>query len=662
MKQSPYLSLPIAPYFLLGCLWIGLLSCDREELEVREFPRLTTLPTVSIDDSSATFAGEITQVSKEDIVDHGFIWNRFQVNNLQNSPFLSLGITEGTGSFTATATGGMTEGVTYFVKAYVQTATYLVFSPALEFVSKGSSAPVIDDFSPKSGLPGDLITFTGKNFKGESNQQMTVLFNEVPASIDSFSLTEIVCIVPQALDESEAEIRITVDGKSAVKRERFVITESGIANFSPVSGTFDDPITLTGNNFRADKSQQIVRFDSIEAEILSASPNELVVAVPRSLQNPNPTISVSFGQVSDTFATPFTLLPPDIDNISTSSARVNETITLNGANLNPDLNYNLVKLGNIAGTILSSDPNRITLTIPDSLYTSRKFPIQVQTGGQIATSEDTFHLAGWIGWQGRGLTESTPYSTFERVKPIYLPASRYVYFLPIDGKKDFMQYDFNSHTMEQLPSIPTDVSQGFPLLNREKIYYTTRQDLRELWEYDIPNQNWNRMPPFPGELIQNTRSRVSGFILSGILHYVLDNQQIWTFSPTAQNWEQKNNLPFTKTFDIEGFSVDGRGYLLHGNEIWVYRHNTDTWENIDFTPGDIAFELGPYVINNNVYFGKNRFEWWGYDPATQTWTQTRDEQSASRIFSGGLTFQYQNLIYYISPAGNESLLYTLGFE
>jgi hypothetical protein len=56
------------------------------------------------------------------------------------------------------------KGETYFVRAFVITADYMVYGKPVSFTSLGSTPPVIMEFPPLEATLGDTILLKGKYF------------------------------------------------------------------------------------------------------------------------------------------------------------------------------------------------------------------------------------------------------------------------------------------------------------------------------------------------------------------------------------------------------------------------------------------------------------------------------------------------------------------
>lgn len=110
------------------------LSCSKEEITSRPYPRTKTLEITSIANGSAHFKVEVFFTSVA-IVDHGFIWTDSGFPSLTNGLKKSFGSKSGTGTFEMTV-DQLQAGKKYTLCAYAQSADYVVYGNYLEFTSK----------------------------------------------------------------------------------------------------------------------------------------------------------------------------------------------------------------------------------------------------------------------------------------------------------------------------------------------------------------------------------------------------------------------------------------------------------------------------------------------------------------------------------------------
>lgn len=90
----------------------------------------------------------------------------------------------------------------------------------LAITRHGATEVVIVDFSPRSGIPGTVVTLKGNNFSPEPAQN-TVTLNGVVASVQSASQTQVIVTVPPAA--TTGPIRVTTPQGTGVTIEPFVV-------------------------------------------------------------------------------------------------------------------------------------------------------------------------------------------------------------------------------------------------------------------------------------------------------------------------------------------------------------------------------------------------------------------------------------------------------
>lgn len=144
--------------------------------------------------------------------------------------------------------------------------------------------PVITAITPASGLPGDTVTITGKNFGGLES----VLFDGVNAdTVRGHTGTQIRIIAPNLYKNGPVAVQVVrrfVSGSGSVSsissNEAFTFNYTSapvINSFSPESGGRNDVITITGKYFGANPR---VFFQSGEAEYLVKTDTLIQVRVP----------------------------------------------------------------------------------------------------------------------------------------------------------------------------------------------------------------------------------------------------------------------------------------------------------------------------------------------------------------------------------------------
>src|SRR6185295_17492892 len=105
---------------------IFVLSCTKETITPREYPRGFTRPVSNISSNGVVFQGEIFFTSVE-VTDYGFVWSNSWFPTINNSEKISLGSTTVPISFETTINRGLESGKSYTVRAYAISASFVVY-------------------------------------------------------------------------------------------------------------------------------------------------------------------------------------------------------------------------------------------------------------------------------------------------------------------------------------------------------------------------------------------------------------------------------------------------------------------------------------------------------------------------------------------------------
>ena len=184
---------------------------------------------------------------------------------------------------------------------------------------KDPSKPPVDNsvsitsFSPLQGAEGTVVTIKGKNFHASASSNI-VKINGTAAEVTAVnsSATELTVKVPTGA--TTGKITIATNNQTATSADNFTVlpsTAPSITSFSPGSEMEGAIVTITGKNFDADKTKDVVKFNGLTAEIISATATELKVRVPQQNTTTNATgkISITTGGQTTSSVTDFTLTP-----------------------------------------------------------------------------------------------------------------------------------------------------------------------------------------------------------------------------------------------------------------------------------------------------------------------------------------------------------------
>ncbi|WP_181885031.1 DUF7619 domain-containing protein [Pontibacter diazotrophicus] len=178
--------------------------------------------------------------------------------------------------------------------------------------------PVLSGFSPAEGMVGQKVTLQGQHLQSELIE--AIQLGNFDCEVINHSGYSITVQVPAGATTGTFEI--STKGGEAVSTPSFVVwyrpTISSLSKESDIVGAF---ITITGENFAADKARNKVLFGQIEAQVLEATPQLLVVRVPEQAASGFITVETPGGQAANMFevipAPRFTAMQPARGSVGT---------------------------------------------------------------------------------------------------------------------------------------------------------------------------------------------------------------------------------------------------------------------------------------------------------------------------------------------------------
>jgi hypothetical protein len=161
----------------------------------------------------------------------------------------------------------------------------LIVSPGLASTKRAAAAPTISGFTPKSGVPGTLVTITGAGLTGASVQfngvQATEVLNQSDTSIRVRVPTEtttgpVIVITPEGTAQTSISFTITSTAPSNVPKAAH--PKPLISSFSPTHGKAGVHVTLTGKHFAG---ATWVKFAGVKATFRVPSATKIIATVPK---------------------------------------------------------------------------------------------------------------------------------------------------------------------------------------------------------------------------------------------------------------------------------------------------------------------------------------------------------------------------------------------
>ncbi|MCU0436618.1 MAG: IPT/TIG domain-containing protein [Raineya sp.] len=173
--------------------------------------------------------------------------------------------------------------------------------------------PTISGISPLTGSVGTPVTITGTNFSATLANNV-VKFNGTDATITAVTTTSLSVTVPQGA--TTGKITVIVAGQTATSNDDFTITSSAsdptIASFTPTSGGVNTTVTITGTNFSATASANIVKFNGVTATVTTATETSITTTVPTNANTGKITVEVAGKTATSTNDFTVTSLAKDV--------------------------------------------------------------------------------------------------------------------------------------------------------------------------------------------------------------------------------------------------------------------------------------------------------------------------------------------------------------
>lgn len=140
--------------------------------------------------------------------------------------------------------------------------------------------PVIESVTPTFAPAEALITIQGMNLANTRSLK----FNGQVINFNTAYNSDVALLlrVPTFLELGEQLIELTTDGGTATANFRVALDPPFITFFSQESAQIGEELTIYGGNFY--EPLEVYFFDSVQAQIVSSSPDSLVVVVPEGVQ------------------------------------------------------------------------------------------------------------------------------------------------------------------------------------------------------------------------------------------------------------------------------------------------------------------------------------------------------------------------------------------
>lgn len=554
------------------------------------------------------------------------------------------------------------------------------------------SKPIITSFAPSKATKDTEVVIQGDNFSTTKGNNKVEIGGATLTVIEA-SQTTLKVKVPSGIVPGNYNIRISIGAQQVLSTSQIEIISPGITNVNPLHGTWGNMITISGENFGNSINDNLVKFGDIEAEVVSASTNEIKVLVPKNLLKKNSIISVhaltTDNQIAS-YSTPFTLDAPSITSFTPVEGKAKLQITINGENFHPIANNHIVKFGDRIVEVLSATANQLVVKLPVDVIEGDVF-IRIDVAEQFCISDQTFHIiSSWkklAAFPGASRADATGFAVGNQG---YLGLG----YEPSSLTKNIWKFDPPTNTWTQATTF-VFVGEGrfAPFVNMISFYDDTYAYVGLGSQGGWPQRAEGRMRKY--DPVSSTWSDIKGigndpalYATDGAVSYSVNGKgyvttgrentdpnpspfngqtstKMWEYNPTMNSWTRKKDLPSSARWEATGFAINTKLYLLGGapcrgcvgtnilDDFWEYDAVADTWTQLPDFPGGrrwmstgfslngVGYILGGSTGSGDAYDLLSDF--WMFEQNTKTWTKLPDFPGGKR--SGATVFVLNGKAY-----------------
>ncbi len=559
----------------------------------QSFPIVFTSDVSNISSEGAQFAGSIESLgSNQIIIGYGFVWSEFEMPSISSAKVTLSHVAQG--AFSKTITYDLMNGGTYYVRAFIQTPSKVIYGNQVSFVSKGSLPPTISGFTPGAAEGGSLITIQGKNFSPALDGNLAKIGSLIcPVVSATDTLLKITLPVSEFFGDSK--ISITVAGVTVVSENLFTTLGPVINTVSKLSGRVGDLITLGGENFDVRFTLLNVIYNSTYSYGISGptyvmSPTQAEYYVP-DFQAGTGKFGL-FATFNTTYGVNF-LYPSSEFTIINSWSKIG-----NGTDLGGTTGISSVNINETIYFVGGSSTNAFN-TLTNTWSKRADFP------GGYRYSGTAFIYNGNL-YYGFGEGHYAPQGD---ANGIYYN-DLWMYDPSRDTWTFVMNSPMSSRAWLNSFTINSQIYFGFGLAQVQN----TRVSYSDLWQFDPSALTWTQLTT---PLTNNSGNMAASFAVGNKGYFVgLENYgtswpytaDVWQFDPTAKTWTQMPDFP-DRVYGDPGLASSDKGYVFSGDSGGQTKHIYEfdpvklRWITKQSFPGyQISGEFATYV-GGAIYYG-----------------------------------------------------------
>jgi hypothetical protein len=647
-------------------LFILFYSCEKET-EINMSLVLTGEVT-DINNEGAKFNGEISNISGEEILEYGFVWDIVKNPKIENAQKYIVYDSPKKSTFQTQVSTTLKDSINYFVRAFIKSKTSVIYGNEVIFNSRGSVAPKIKTLFPESGNINDTIQIIGENFSYR-NSDNKVFFGEYPSSVIKARQDTLWVVVPSQVNSLNSVVSVSILDNKSIADDIFNLIPPLISDFHEKIGTFGSELTITGENFKSNAESLKVFFGNYAAKIIELNNQSLVVVVPDSLNYRNSSIKVEMNNISALSNEEFILEDLKVKDFNPKVALTGQKITLFGNNFSPVKGNNKVLIGGIVAQVENASLYELEVIVPtqeENYYPSRNVNVKVTVAGQSQDHNEPLLINDkWFRLKDAPVQD--PYNL------IYVSHDNMVY-LGLNNTTELWSFNTQTEKWQQLAHFPgRPRAGGTAFILDKKIYFGTGsinyEQPNDIWEYDINNNTWTQKNKYPGA-IRSAATAFSlnnkGYLIAGVeeapASYNNPYDDCWEYNPQTDSWTELQSVQYPGWTSATGFfyaaaisigktALFGLGMNMvaypkgYHERMYIFDPNASKqWTQIASFPEERTDHPISFLFNGvPVFYASKTF--FTYNIKMDTWSPLFESIFNSEEFHYGLAFTSERKIF-----------------
>jgi hypothetical protein len=581
--------------FNILLLLVFLSSCEEEKLPELVNPRFSVAYIQEIDENGVTFAANIYDIGKKEILEYGFFYAQ-STSQLVSGERVSASGNPGN-FFELTANYALIKDMQYYVQAFVRTEAGVVVSEPQVFTSQGSTGFIFERIElPDNAYYGDTIKIYGKNLS-QVLDSYRVKINNSECDIIKLTTGEFNIKIPDQAIINKGEIvkfefnvagkRIDVNQAFSLRDPEFEINENRLLDFSK-------PLVIKGKYLRS--SNVTVQLDGIVTQFLESASvitdSTIHVLPTANFPSENPVLKIRIRNHIYTVDKNFKLKPTTLDpnQVFNQNFLTDNLIKIKGDNFNtfdPFFNQLIVDNKDVYYEVETVDYKEIGVRFYHTKQDA-DFSFNVRV---LSLGKESEHSALVNYIEPRATVMNLDHSTNSKLVPI---DNKFYY----TSNNFIIEVDPISKTSMIKASIPDyfyvhDGNDMF-LERQGKLYFTDltkshgNKELKNFYEYNPSSNTIVELAPLPSNIITMISFFTKENYIYGIgsfSEWINGNRVIKTqlirYNFLTQSWEEIGNITLPNFFNILTFNYKDEVYgVIKGNQSLSGLYKFDFSKNI----------------------------------------------------------------------------------